>query len=232
MRTPLLWTVVTALCILETGTACRSNTPVETTPTPEATPTPQQAAEEVENTAPRVTKVTLKPGQPTVRDEIRAVPEARDPDGDYVTFTYRWFVNGRQLLGQISEVLPAGEARHGDTVQVEVVPHDPRGNEGDPFRSETITVRNSPPELLERLSPGMSIDGYRMKVEDPDGDPITFRLENAPPSMHIDPDGTIRWTPSASDKPGLYKVTMVASDDQGASVTVVFPAKVLGPTTP
>ncbi len=210
---------------------CRKHRPAQggATPTPAGTPTPAVLEEESDNAPPKVVKVALSPSKPTVRDDIHAVVETRDPDGDYVSVTYRWKVNGKLLLGQIVDTLPAGTAVHGDSVQVEVTPHDARGNAGEPFFSETIAVRNSPPELREQLSPGQSVDGYRMKVEDPDGDPISFSLENAPPSMRIDTDGTIRWTPSAGDRPGLYKVKMVASDGRGASVTVVFPVQVTPP---
>ncbi len=225
------WSILLGLALAAILGGCGKNRQHATTATstPVTTPTPEVTEDTSTNGAPVVKGITLSPLHPTVRDTIRAEVKTFDPDGDDVTVRFRWLVNGRKVLGEISETLPPGKATHGDKVQVEATPFDARNNEGEPFLSKTITVRNSPPELVEQLRPGQSVNGYRFKVTDPDGDPITFQLENAPPSMRIDPDGTIRWSPDSGDKPGLYKVKMVASDGQGGSVTVTFPVQVTPP---
>jgi len=65
---------------------------------------------------------------------------------------------------------------------------------------------------------------------DPDGDPITFALESAPPAMSIDANGNISWLPEADDA-GTVPVIVAVSDPFGATSRLSFDLPVLADDT-
>jgi hypothetical protein len=71
---------------------------------------------------PSIQRVTLDPRVPSVDDAITAVVEASDPDGDEITLSYEWTVNGRPAGS--GESLRAGSAKRGDRIAVSVVASD------------------------------------------------------------------------------------------------------------
>ncbi|HEV8582553.1 MAG TPA: putative Ig domain-containing protein [Thermoanaerobaculia bacterium] len=69
--------------------------------------------------------------------------------------------------------------------------------------------------LSEQLGAEDQTLSFTATASDPDGDPITWSLENAPAGMSIDAFGNVTWTP-ASGEAGTYEITVKASDDHGA----------------
>jgi fibro-slime domain-containing protein len=69
---------------------------------------------------------------------------------------------------------------------------------------------------------------YNVKAVDPEGDPITFSLEEGPEGMSINPTtGALRWT--ADDKViGTYPVTVRATDSFGLFDEQAFTVRVFG----
>jgi RHS repeat-associated protein len=57
---------------------------------------------------------------------------------------------------------------------------------------------------------------YEIKANDPNGDPLTYTLIDAPDGMAIDENGVITWNPSAF---GSYDVAVEVSDGQGGITT-------------
>lgn len=71
---------------------------------------------------------------------------------------------------------------------------------------------------LTRATPGATYS-HRASASDPDGDPVTFRLEVGPAGMSLDSTtGLLTWAPSAEDA-GTHTVTIVAEDGLGGSAT-------------
>ncbi len=219
----LLLTVPTLL-----GSGCSRSTPQSPTPA-NRTEDDDDAPEEDGNSRPIIKKLTISPFNPVTTDDIEARAEVEDPDGDPVTIVYQWYLNDEALLGEITETLSSSLTEAGDRVFVEVKAGD-RGGLGKPRRSAPITIRNSPPVLVEKPGAGTSLDGFRFEVEDIDGDPIRFSLSGQPPNMRIDPDGTLHWQPSPDDKEGDYTVTLTADDGHGGRITIRFPVHVNPPT--
>ena len=63
---------------------------------------------------------------------------------------------------------------------------------------------------------------YTVAATDPDGNPVTFDLADAPGGMILNPTtGEIVWAPTA-DQLGTNTVTVLASDGQGGSATQTF----------
>jgi hypothetical protein len=180
---------------------------------------------ERKNTPPQVTSIKIvSVSDNDIRQGFRAVVEAKDPDGDEVSFKYQWKRNGEDIIGAVDEVLEWQEDfKKGDTISVEVTPLD--GKDEGVWKAEgNFRIPNSQPKIVsepeERMEGGKF--SYTVKAEDPDGDPIEFTLKNAPEGMTIEPaTGVINWDFDESDT-GEYRVEVIASDPEGAQAVQVL----------
>lgn len=155
------------------------------------------------------------------RDGFKAVLFLEGPQNEDTRYIYDWTVNGREVSGVIEETLPWQEGfKRGDVVGVTVIPYSDLG-QGVMTVGGTFTIPNSPPVISSEPSASFT-DGkftYTVLAEDPDGDPVDFTLKGAPPGMTIEPAaGLIVWEYGPDDA-GEYKVTVVAADSEGASVS-------------
>lgn len=162
---------------------------------------------------------TITTGNP--RDGFRAVLVLDGPGNEGVSYMYNWTVNGREISGVIEETLPWQEGfKRGDVVGVTVTPYSDFG-QGAMAVGGTFAIPNSPPVISSEPEASFS-DGkftYTVLARDPDGDPVDFTLKGAPPGMTIEPaTGLISWEYGPDDE-GEYKVTVVAADSEGASVS-------------
>jgi hypothetical protein len=171
----------------------------------------------VENSAPRLVGVEILPGGALLAGmPVTVRPDARDADGDAVSFEYEWSVNQR-LVRENGASLDTTKLRRGDIVAVEIVATDGE-DESEPFVAPTRRIANAPPLIVSK--PGApSEDGvfvYQVAAEDPDGDrKIQFHLEQAPEGMDIDHlRGDIRWAPRP-DQAGTHTVSVIADDLNG-----------------
>jgi hypothetical protein len=80
---------------------------------------------EVLNTPPDQPAVAMDPSSPQPDQNVTAVilTGSYDPDGDPITYEYDWYLNGVSA-GVFTNVLSAGTASNGDTVEVVVTPYD------------------------------------------------------------------------------------------------------------
>ncbi len=105
----------------------------------------------VVNTAPTAT-VSLNTNAPLTDDTLTATATRADLDGDAVTLTYVWKVNGAtkkttaasSSLTDTFDLSVAGNGDLGDTVTVEVTPNDGTTN-GATTPTASATVFNTPP---------------------------------------------------------------------------------------
>ncbi len=99
--------------------------------------------------APPTATVGLSPTSPTTTDVLTATAAAADLDGDAVTLTYVWTVNGvvRQTTAGTSSLTdtfdlgPSGNGDPGDVVSVSVTPND--GTVDGTAASASVTVAGS-----------------------------------------------------------------------------------------
>ena len=175
--------------------------------------------------------VTLRNSPPEVR-EIRFIPgvarqdgtlgvevDTQDADGDPVRVEIAWRKNGE----------PAGtgnrlgaEVKRGDKVEVTITPHDGEG----PGRSATLSreIRNTPPviEGQEQFQVSGNVVTFHMRASDPDGDPLTYAIKDAPAGMQIDrKTGWVRWE-TAPGKTGKVPFTVLVSDGSGGESTALI----------
>lgn len=181
---------------------------------------PELSREDLEkNHPPQVTSIKIVSiSEDTPRKGFRALVEARDIDGDEVSFRYQWKRNGEIIPGAIDEVLEWQSGfKKGDTISIEVVPFDGK-EEGIWVAEGSFVIPNSPPKIVS--TPPTEIRGgkltYKVEVEDPDGDPVEVKVNNAPPGLVIEPaTRTIKWEIDES-KAGEYVIEIVAEDKEGA----------------
>ncbi len=98
------------------------------------------------NSAPRLTAVTLGAGP--FRTETTLSPaelQVEDPDGDALTFAYRWSVNGSALAVTTASLDPSWFHK-GDTVTVAVQAFDGAAY-SEWLESAAVTIVNTPPTL-------------------------------------------------------------------------------------
>ncbi|MFQ5597546.1 MAG: Ig-like domain-containing protein [Nitrospiria bacterium] len=128
------------------------------------------------NRPPNLKKVSIDPNEPNRRSILSVVTHADDPDGDEVTFQYRWTVN-RKTVSE-AETLPLKRFKPTDIVSVEVTPSDGK-DEGVPVHAASVQIGNAKPVInnivLEPTHPKAG-EALIAKVEalDADGDMIHF----------------------------------------------------------
>ena len=176
------------------------------------------------NQPPRLQGVSFS-GSADIRsgDSVDASPLASDPDGDPLTFSYRWYVNGEPTEQDTNRFDTSGLKRD-DRFYVEVVAKD-GSEQTEPVQSAALRIGNTPPRILG-VPPLENVEGeyqYAFRADDPDGDRgLRFRLAEAPRGMTIDPaKGTARWRPEATQA-GSHPVEVVVEDTYGDSGALRF----------
>lgn len=153
-----------------------------------------------------------------------------DPDNDSVSLKYRWRKNETVVKEGEDNTLDIASVTAADVMHVDVTASD-----GNPAGSSTVSQRfalsNSAPTIVS--TPARSATGgayeYQVKASDPDGDPITYKLEESPPGMSIgEQTGEIHWN-VAPDAHGTYRIKVVAQDNRGGFAAQAFELSISAP---
>lgn len=97
----------------------------------------------VGNTKPKGGSVSLSPLPPKTLDDLTvSVTAGTDVDGDPVTYTYAWEVNGKSV-STTGTTLASSNYVKGDVIKILVTPND--GTEDGPVRQTSTSVENTPP---------------------------------------------------------------------------------------
>ena len=188
------------------------------------------AAVVVGNTPPSTASVILTPQPVRPGQRIEAQVEAVDPDHDRVDLTYKWFRNQTVIKeGEESFLETTGLSSH-DQIVVEVTAHDPSAS-GNSLRSDPLMLGNADPQIVSAPPTSGAQDRYEYSVRavDPDGDPLTYRLETAPPGMAInEQSGHILWSIPA-DQSGTFHVKVIAQDSRGGATYQEFDLSLAAP---
>ena len=176
----------------------------------------------VNNYPPKILSVEILPQKPHLGDALEARAEAFDQDGDPVQLSYTWVVNGQIVTKGSSPQLATADLHKHDRVVVRVVPSDSK-SDGVEGSSQPVFIANRPPEITSSpstmLAEGIYI--YNVKATDADGDPLQFRLSQAPEGMTIEPGtGVIQW--KVSTEHPLVDIGVVASDGDGGEAFQQF----------
>jgi hypothetical protein len=169
------------------------------------------------NSLPVIEAVSIEPKVPYANDSLKALVKAGDRDGDFIYYAYEWEKNGVAMPEERREILERGRFKKGDVIRVKVIPDD-REASGTPQKSEPVTLSNSPPVIVS--TPPNSVKGnaytYHVNANDPDDDPVTFKLKSGPKGMEINKEtGLLRWSIQKEAK-GSHPVEIEVSDKDGA----------------
>jgi hypothetical protein len=186
-----------------------------------------EASATVGNVAPALADVSITPTDPTTADSVFAVPgAASDHDGDSVSVTYAWFVNGVELPGETDlELLPLHFER-GDRVMVVATPND--GTTDGPDVHAEVTVINAAPSITSadiQPAPPTSVDTLTVVEQgwsDLDGDvaAYTYAWEvNGVPVQQPSTQATLDASKFARHDEVVVHVTPTDGIDDGLAVT-------------
>ncbi|MCK6523098.1 FG-GAP-like repeat-containing protein [Myxococcota bacterium] len=142
---------------------------------------PMSASIVLSNSAPALTKVSIDPAAPQLGDALTCVATGGDDDGDALTWTYSWSIDGVLRTGQpptLDEALPRNTA-----VFCEAQTSDGELSSAL-VRSETVYIGNAPPSapgIALVPDPPSACRGGGVTVVtpsvDPDGDSLTYETE-------------------------------------------------------
>lgn len=128
------------------------------------------------NEAPEAPTVSITPDPAGSGDAltVNIVSPSYDADGDAITYSYYWYLNGVDSF-RTSNPLPASATTRGDIWTVYVVPND--GAADGPAGTDSATIGNGPPSLTSAtISPTTAYTDDTLTAtatgySDPDGDP-------------------------------------------------------------
>ena len=145
-----------------------------------------------------------------------------DPDGDSIKLIVHWLVK-EEVLSDTSHTLqlPRLELKKNDVITGAAFADD-----GE-YRSEAFTfeipIVNSPPAFRTKMdSVKCSTDSvyYTLPIYDPDGDPLSFEILEAPRGIEIDPQQGVIYGTVAEAL--TFEVAVRATDTDGAYLDARF----------
>jgi len=177
-------------------------------------------------TAAWIDMVIIRPENPSTLDALQAnvhlYPTAPEPDK--IAYQYEWFINGRLVKQDADGFLSKGVHKKFNVVTVRVTPTygDQRGAQ---YMSAPIVIGNAPPDLSLNASVIHKDGSYELQLngEDPDGDVISYALEDpALQGMTVEKStGKIIWSPSSA-KIGTYQFRASVADSSGMRTAKTF----------
>ena len=133
------------------------------------------------NAPPSMLTHVIAPSTAYTDTTITSSPTGTDPDGDALTFSYRWTLNGTSS-SYTSSTLPGSAFSRGDVVVAYAQANDGTTNSAE-LVSNSITIANSVPTTPSiGISPSAPKDGDDLVCEvttastDKDGDTITYDI--------------------------------------------------------
>lgn len=136
--------------------------------------------------------------------------------------SFRWFINGRKMEGQVADYLDPGEYKKGDQVFFTATSRF-SGKESNPIKSRMVTIGNQRPSI--RSKPSGQLNGYQVEAVDPDGDLLRYSLEDPPKGARISSAGKVVW-PGPYEPGKKYVLRIVVQDDTDEKVVQVIPVTI------
>ncbi len=135
----------------------------------------------IANTAPVLSAITLSPSSAYTNDTLSISSTSSDADGDTVSLTYSWTVDGT-AVSTSSTLSGASAFGKGDVVQVTVTPTDGTTS-GSALTASTTILNTSPGAPTIAITPDVADGGdddlvcyVETASSDVDGDPITYTM--------------------------------------------------------
>jgi alpha-tubulin suppressor-like RCC1 family protein len=182
----------------------------------------------VRNAPPIVTAVAFDPPVPNANTGVRALPTARDPNGDPIAYAFTWYVDGQKAFGVTGDTLGGGWFGRDAVITVDVTPRDDE-DVGVAFRGGPVIAGNAAPTLAgahlapatidETVSARCVPDGF----DDPDGDGARYHyawtVNGADAQL---PTATL--SGADYDKGDVIACTVIPDDGTDLGIGVTSPA--------
>jgi hypothetical protein len=181
---------------------------------------------EAKTDVPSVTKARFEVESVDNADHLKVIAEGNRIGNTPVLFRYKWTKNGQPAEGGGDSI---SGFKRGDKIDVEITPYI-GGMLGQP-RVLTTEIKNSTPKVTEDKQVVFegNIMKYQVKATDPDGDKLTYALEEAPQGMTIDSSaGLVQW-PVKDDFSGKVSFKVKISDGNGGEISYTLSANVEKP---
>ena len=173
--------------------------------------------------APRIISVSVMPEMVYVTTpQITLNALFEDADQEEIELVVHWLVND-EVLNNTSNVLQLSSfgLKKNDVITGAAFADD-GDDRSEPFPFE-ITIANSPPAFRMKIdSVKCATDSvhYTLPIFDPDGDPLSFELLDAPAGIMIDKEnGVIYGTAGETE---VFEVFVRATDAEGAYLDAQF----------
>ncbi len=182
----------------------------------------ESGSAEVLNTAPEVTALVLSTTSPATDDTISLALGTNDDDGDAVTVSYAWYVEGSAVGADAS--LSGDSFSKGESIYVVVTPADD-ADTGASATSETATAVNTAPIISGvSLSPGDPLTDDVISVavvsSDVDDDSVSYSYDWTVDGVLVSETGASLDGDSFFSKHESVAVTVTPNDgdDDGSAV--------------
>ncbi len=123
---------------------------------------------------PTGAEVTIHPAEPSTLDDLTVEITVPPGEGDSVSYTYSWLLDGEPVEGLSGDTIPADQTRKGEIWEARVRAQD--GSTQGPATSAWVTIRDSLPVVEASLGPlaPVTIDPLVVEAEawDQDGDAV------------------------------------------------------------
>ena len=127
---------------------------------------------------PLIRGLSIMPRNPGTLQSLRVVFRTYAPQGEHVSTTYEWLVNGSVQVDRTSDYLPFDDTSKGDAVEVRVTAST---GENSLTRETSVTIRNIPPDVQASLSPELPDTrndiALSFRVGDVDGDEVETNVQ-------------------------------------------------------
>jgi hypothetical protein len=194
---------------------------------------PVRVTATVANRAPLISSLALAPdGEVQPGQEVTAVPQAMDPDGDTLAYEFEWLLNDKPVRGADEAAFDTRALKRGDRLVARVRVGD--GEEWSPVsESMALELANRPPKIagvpaIEAVGGGITA---QLDADDPDGDKsLRFRVVEGPKGLSVDPvSGRLSWRPEPGTI-GAHAVEIGVADSLGAESALRFELTVSSPS--
>ena len=197
----------------------------------------------VENSSPEITAVVIDPNPAYTNTDLTATASYSDLEGDSVTFTYTWSVNGADIQSGSSDTFSSTLFSKNDVVLVSVVAEDGVSVSAEVAESTTISnsLASSPVISISPSAPLEQVDDIICTIDalsaDTDADPVTYSfswtVDGTPYTSSSDTattstvsafdlNGGEEWecsvTPNDGQDDGIVATESVVIDAEGVSV--------------
>ena len=186
----------------------------------------------IANSPPVLRSFAIEPTPAHSKDELTALLDVFDADGEYIRTSYQWKKGKEDIPGATGSTLSTDYFKKGDRIGCQARVSDGESPQVSYYSSEAVILNSAP--LITSKPAAEAMEGssyeYTVTAEDPDEDEVKFSLSSAPEGMTINSDsGLVRWQISDQQQGGTYNFEVIAIDPEGAQsvqpITLTLTAK-------